>query len=97
MVGLREVGGEAPREPDSDEDVGRSGEADGRSQERKRGRAMRRWLADPATKSSLLLWISLATPLMHLHYYLFNAGKVGGEDKDGMSALLNCCILSRSR
>ena len=46
---------------------------------------------------ALLLWLSLGTHFMRLHYWLFDAGAVGGTGKDGFSGLMNCALLHRSR
>ena len=83
-------------EPDTDDEDGKV-VADARQEERRRGRRSRGWLADPTTFPALLLWLTLGTHFMRLHYWLFDAGAVGGTGKDGLSGLMNCSILRRSR
>ena len=68
--------------------AGVAADTDKRKEDRRRGRKMREWFAHRYTQRTLLLWLTLGTKLMTLHYWLFETAAVHGRDEDAWTGLM---------
>ena len=77
---------EAPRRTESE-----------RKLRKRRQRKMTTWLNSRDCNFDMSVWVCIASPIIHLHCYLFHSGSLHGCDRGGYSALFRCCLLERSK
>ena len=88
---------------DADSDAGRQNVDAPRRMDSERRLTKRRQRKTTAWKNTnecnfdMSLWVCIASPMIHLHCYLFRSGSLHGCDRDGYSALFRCCLLERSK